>query len=278
MKKLTLALAAILTILSVDAQTLKTPAGSTTQTLKQDFALGTIELNYSRPSAKGRKIMGDLVPFDKVWRTGANNATVITFSDDVTIGGTAVKAGKYGLLSIPGASEWTLIITKDLNVTSPGAYKKENDVVRVKCPVMALPMHVETFTATIANVTNTSFDLHLVWEKTLVAMTVTTDVDSKVMKQIDDAMNKDSRPYYPAAQYYYDNGKDLKQAQAWVDKAIASNPKAYWMTLLKARIHAKMGDKAGSMAMCDKTIELASAEPRNDDYIKMANELKATLK
>jgi hypothetical protein len=116
------------------------------------------------------------------------------------------------LLSIPGASEWTLIITKDLNVTSPGAYKKENDVVRVKAPVMALPMHVETFTATFANVTNNSFDLHLFWEKTLVAMTVTTDVDSKVMKQIDDAMNKDSRPYYPAAQYYYDNGKDLKQA------------------------------------------------------------------
>jgi len=277
MKKLTLALAAILTILSVDAQTLKTPAASTTQTIKQDFALGTIELNYSRPSAKGRKVMGNLVPFDKVWRTGANNATVITFSDDVTIGGTAVKAGKYGLLSIPGAMEWTLIVTKDLNVTSPSAYKQENDVVRVKAPVMALPMHVETFTATFANVTNTSFDLHLFWENTLVSMKITTDVDSKVMKQIDDAMNKDTKPYFAAAQYYYDNGKDLKQAQAWIDKAIAANPSAFWMTLLKARIHAKLGDKAGAMAMCDKTIALAT-EAKNDDYIKMANELKATLK
>lgn len=277
MKKLTLALAAFLTFMAAEAQQLKTPAPSTTQTIKQEFGLGSVELNYSRPSAKGRKVMGDLVPFDKVWRTGANNATVITFSDDVTIGGTAVKAGKYGLLSIPGAAEWTLIITKDLNVTSPSAYKQENDVVRVKSPVMALPMMVETFTATFANVSNTSTDLHLFWEKSLVSLTIKTDVDSKVMKQIDEVMNKDNRPYYAAAQYYFDNGKDLKKAQEWIDKAIAANPQAFWMTLLKARIHAKLGDKAGAAAMCDKTIELATAA-KNDDYIKMATELKATLK
>ncbi len=277
MKKLTLAIAAILTILSAEAQTLKTPAASTTQTLKQDFALGTVELNYSRPSAKGRKIFGSLVPFDKVWRTGANNATVITFSDDVNIGGTAVKAGKYGLLTIPGATEWTVIITKDLNVTSPAAYKQENDVVRVKAPVATLPMMIETFTMMVGNVSNTSMEVGMMWEKSYVGFTVTTDVDSKVMKQIDDVMNKDNRPYFPAAQYYFDNGKDLKKAQEWVDKAIAANPTAFWMTLLKARIHAKSGDKAGASAMCDKTIELATAA-KNDDYVKMATELKATLK
>ena len=277
MKKLTLALAAFMGILGAEAQVLKTPASSTTQTIKQDFGLGTVELNYSRPSAKGRKVMGDLVPYGKVWRTGANQATVITFSDDVTIGGKSVKAGKYGILSIPGVSEWTMIITKDLNVTSPSAYKEENDVVRVKCPVMVLPMPTETFTATFASVTNTSMDLHLAWDKSLVAMAMTTDVESKVMKQIDDAMNKDTRPYFAAASYYYDNGKDLTKARQWIDKAIADNPTAFWMTLLKARIHAKQGDKAGATAMADKTIELAT-DAKNDDYIKMANELKATLK
>ena len=277
MKKLTLALAAILTILSVDAQTLKTPAASTTQTIKQDFALGTIELNYSRPSAKGRKVMGNLVPFDKVWRTGANSATVITFSDDVTIGGTAVKAGKYGLLSIPGAKEWTLIITKDLTVTSPAAYKQENDVVRVQSPVIKSKSKVETFTILFSNISNTKCDIQLLWEKTGVILPIATEVDSKVMKQIDELMGTEKPPYYPAAAYYYDNGKDLKKAQEWIDKAIDANPNAFWMTLLKARIHAKLGDKAGAMAMCDKTIELATAQ-KNDDYIKMANELKATLK
>lgn len=277
MKKLTLALAAILTIMSVEAQTLKTPASSTTQTVKQDFALGSIELNYSRPSAKGRKVMGDLVPFDKVWRTGANNATVITFTDDVSIGGTAVKPGKYGLLSIPGAKEWTIILTKDLNVTSPSAYKVENDVVRVKAAAMGIPTKVETFTIQFANITSNSCEMHIMWENTAVSVPVTTDVDAKVMKQIDDVMNKDTKPYYAAASYYYDNGKDLAKARTWIDKAIADNPSAFWMTLLKARIHAKQGDKAGASAMCDKTIELATAA-KNDDYIKMANELKATLK
>ncbi|HSK13827.1 MAG TPA: DUF2911 domain-containing protein, partial [Phnomibacter sp.] len=255
---------------------LRTPQPSTTQTMKQDFGLGNIELNYSRPSAKGRKVMGDLVPFDKVWRTGANQATVLTFSDDVTIGGTAIKPGKYGLLTIPGAREWTIIITKDLNVTSPSAYKQENDVVRVKAPVMNLPAKVETFTIQFANITNTTCDLTILWENTGVALPISTDVDGKVMKQIDDAMNKDTRPYFAAASYYFDNGKDLNKAQEWVDKAIEANPNAFWMTLLKARIHAKKGDKNGAKAACDKTIELAKAA-QNDDYIKMATELKNSL-
>jgi hypothetical protein len=221
--------------------------------------------------------MGDLVPFGKVWRTGANNATVITFSDDVSIGGTSVKAGKYGLLSIPGATEWTFIITKDLNVTSPSAYKQENDVARVKAPVAGLPMNIETFTINMGEISNTSMEIGMMWENTYAGFKVTTDVDSKVMKQIDDVMNKDTKPYFAAAQYYFDNGKDLKKAQEWVDKAIAANPSAFWMTLLKARIHAKSGDKVGASAMCDKTIELATAA-KNDDYIKMATELKASLK
>jgi hypothetical protein len=277
MKKMTLALAAILTFMYVDAQTLRTPPPSTNQIIKQEFGLGTIELNYSRPSAKGRKVMGDLVPYAKVWRTGANQATVLTFSDDVTIGGTLVKAGKYGLLSIPGEKEWTLIVTKDLNVTSPSAYKQENDVVRVIAPVMTMPSKAETFTMQFAGISNTNCELHLRWESIAVALPISTDVDAKVLKQIDDVMNKDTKPYYAAASYYYDNGKDLGKAREWIDKAIEANPNAFWMTLLKARIHAKQGDKAGATAMCNKTIELATAA-NNDDYIKMANELKASLK
>ncbi len=262
---------------TAQAQQLRTPAPSTGQTIKQEFGLGTVEVVYSRPSAKGRQVMGNLVPFGKVWRTGANSATTITFSDDVTIGGTSVKAGKYGLLTIPGSTEWTVIITKDLNVTSPAAYKPENDVVRVKAASNPLPMKIETFTIVTGDVTNTSMELGMMWENTYVGFTINTDVDSKVMKQIDDAMNKDTRPYFAAAAYYYDNGKDMAKAREWVDKAIAGNPQAFWMTLLKARIHAKMGDKAGASAMCDKTIELATAA-KNDDYIKMATELKASLK
>ena len=276
MKRILLASAFAVAAFATHAQALKTPAPSSTQTIKQEFGLGTVELNYSRPNAKGRKIFGDLVPFDKVWRTGANQATTISFSEDVTIGGKEVKAGKYGLLSIPGAAEWTLIITKDLNVSSPSAYKAENDVVRVMAKTYQLPMMIESFTAMFSDVMSNSTNLMLMWENTAVALPITTDVDKKVMAQIDQVMKTDGRPYYNAAQYYYDNGKDLNQAKTWVDKAIESNPDAYWMTLLKARIHTKMGDKAGAKAMCQKTIELAT-KGKNDDYVKMATDLMKTL-
>ncbi|HMP93019.1 MAG TPA: DUF2911 domain-containing protein [Phnomibacter sp.] len=277
MKKLVLAAATLLALHSgIKAQALRTPAPSVKQVITQEFGLGTIELNYSRPSAKGRKVMGDLVPFDKVWRTGANQATTLSFTDDVIIGGQAIKPGKYGLLSIPGANEWTLIITKDLNVTSPAAYKQENDVVRVKAKAMQMPGNMETFTMQFANISNSACELHLMWENTAVALPISTNIDGKVMKQIDEAMNQDNRPYFAAAQYYFDNGKDLGKAKEWVDKAIAAQPTAFWMTLLKARIHAKMGDKAGARTAADKTIELATAA-KNDDYIKMAQDLKKTL-
>lgn len=276
MKKLLFLALAFAGFIAADAQQLRTPQPSTTQNIKQEFGLGSIELSYSRPSAKGREIMGNLVPFGKVWRTGANSATTITFTDDVKIGGKDIKPGKYGLLTIPGEKEWTVILTKDLNVSSPAAYKPENDVVRVMAKPMMMPSKVETFTMQFANISNTNTELHMMWENTAVALPISADIDSKVMKQINDAMNVDSKPYFAAAQYYFDNGKDLKDARMWVDKAIEGNPNAFWMYLLKARIHAKQGDKAGATAMCDKTIELATTA-KNDDYIKMAQELKKSL-
>lgn len=276
MKKLLFVALAFAGFSTLNAQALKTPQPSTTQTIKQEFGLGSIELSYSRPGAKGREVMGNLVPYGKVWRTGANNATTLTFSDDVIIGGKNIKAGKYGLLTIPGEKEWTIILTKDLNVTSPSAYKPENDVVRVMAKPQTMPGKVETFTMQFADITNSNTELHMRWENTGVALPISTDIDSKVMKQINDAMNVDSKPYFAAAQYYFENGKDLKDARMWIDKAIESNPNAFWMTLLKARIHAKQGDKTGAMAMCDKTIELATTG-KNDDYLKMAKELKASL-
>ena len=276
MKKLALFLNAMLLLSLANAQTLTTPQPSPTQTIKQNFGLGSIELSYSRPAKKGRKIMGDLVPFGKVWRTGANSATTLTFSDDVTIGGTEVKAGKYGLLSIPEAGKWTIILSKDITVNSPSAYKSENDVVRLQADVVKTPFTVENFTINFANITGSSCNVEIMWENTYVNFAVTAGTDKKVMKQIEDIMNKDSKPYFGAASYYYDNDKDLNQALNWVNKAVETNKEAYWMTMLKARIHLKLGDKAAARAAANTTLELAT-KGKNDDYIKMANELIAGL-
>ena len=258
------------------AQGLSTPQPSPTQTVKQNFSTGSVELSYSRPGKKGRTIFGDLVPYGAVWRTGANGATTLTFTDDVTIGGKDVKAGKYGLLAIPNADKWTIIITKDVNVTSPAAYKPENDIARVDASVTALPFSIENFTINFANISGTSVDVELMWDKTYVSFTVSTNTEARVMKQIDEVMNKDNKPYFSAASYYYDNGKDLAQALAWTNKAIESNKEAFWMYMLKARILAKQGDKTAAKAAATTVVELAT-KAQNNDYVKMANDLIKTL-
>jgi Protein of unknown function (DUF2911) len=276
MKRLVLILNAVLALTVVNAQTLTTPQPSPTQTIKQNFAVGFIELNYSRPAKKDRKVMGDLVPFGKVWRTGANNATTITFSDDVTIGGKEVKAGKYGLLSIPDAGKWIIIISKDATVNQPSNYKQENDVVRVEANVVKTAFTIENFTINFATITGSSCNVELMWENTYVQFPITAGTDAKVMGQIDNLMNKDNKPYFSAASYYYDNGKDLNQALTWVNKAIETNKEAFWMYLLKARIHKKLGDKVASKAAATTCKDLATTA-KNDDYVKMATELIAGL-
>lgn len=276
MKKIFL-IAAVAISSTAIAQQLRTPASSSTQTIKQDFGLGSVELSYSRPNAKGRKIMGDLVPFGKVWRTGANQATTITFSDEVTIGDKKVPAGKYGLLSIPDKNSWTLIISKQTDVTGPDAYKPESDVVRVNALPITTVNNVESFTMQFANVKASTCELHLMWEKTIVSLPISTEVESKVMKQIDDAMNKDNRPYYGAAMYYMDNGKDLNKALTWFDKALEQNPNAFWVHHQRANCLAKLGKKDEAIAAANKSIELATTA-KNDDYVKLNKDLLKTLK
>ncbi|MBL0130677.1 MAG: DUF2911 domain-containing protein [Chitinophagaceae bacterium] len=275
MKKLFITLFAVSILFMADAQ-LKTPAPSPTQTIKQDFALSSIELSYSRPGMKGRKIFGDLVPFEKVWRTGANNATTLTFGEDVLIGDKKIPAGKYGLLSIPEKNKWTLIITKQLDVTSPAAYKQDQDMVRVMVETMKLKDDMENFTMQFANVKPGSCELHIMWENTVVSLPISVDVDTKVMAQINQQMNKDNRPYYNAAMYYLDNGKDLNQALAWFDKAVEGNPTAFWIHHQRANCLAKLGKKEDAKAAAEKSKELAITA-KNDDYVKLNDKLLAEL-
>jgi len=259
------------------AQTLNTQQPSTTQTIKQNFGLSSIELSYSRPNAKGRAVIGGLVPFGKVWRTGANQATTINFGDDVTIGDKKIAAGKYGLLSIPDKDSWIFIITKLLDVTSPDAYKPESDVVRVNVKPVMLNNKVETFTMQFTNVKASTCDLNLQWENTSVTLPISTDVDSKVMSQINDVMTKDNLPYYTSAMYYMDNGKDLNQALTWFNKAVEQNPTAFYMQYQRANCLVKLGKKQEAIAASTKSLELSKAA-KNADYIKLNEDLLKSLK
>ena len=274
---LTLIACAILSSAAFSQQDLKVPAPSPSSTVKQDFGISSVELSFSRPGVKGRKIFGDLVPYDKVWRTGANSPTTITFGDDVTIGDKKVPAGKYGLLTIPGQQEWTVIITKSTDVSSASAYKEANDVVRVKVKPIELPFPVETFNIVFDNIKPTSMDAVIIWDKLIVPFNITTEVDSKVTAQIDQLMKTDKPPYFQAAMYYLENGKDLDKAVTWMDKAIQDNPKAFWVYHNKANALVKLGKKKEAVEAANKSIELAK-EARNEDYVQLNEKLLATLK
>ncbi|MDZ7900034.1 MAG: DUF2911 domain-containing protein [Arcicella sp.] len=278
MKKLLYAIVALMLVnAGVSAQSVKTPAPSPMQTIKQDFALSSIEIAYSRPNMKGRVVFGDLAPYGKLWRTGANGATKVTFGEDVNVGGVAVKAGSYALYTIPNKNEWEVILNKGINNWGIDGYQAADDVAKFKVKPMALPMNIETFTVQIANVMPASAEIHVMWEKTAISIPVTADIDAKISKSIDNAMNMDNRPYFQAANYYFETGKDLAKASVWADKAIEMNPRAFWIMHLKAKIQAKMGDKAGATATAMKSIESAK-EAKNADYVALNEKLIATLK
>ncbi|HEV8079868.1 MAG TPA: DUF2911 domain-containing protein [Chitinophagaceae bacterium] len=275
MKKL-LSTLLICTITAIAFAQVKMPAPSPTQTIKQDFGLSSIELVYSRPAMKGRKIFGDLVPWNKVWRTGANSATRIKFNDDVMIGGQALKAGEYALYTVPGDKQWEIVINKG-SANWGTNYKQEDDVFRIKVTPMKINEPVETFTMQFANIKPTSTDLHIMWDKTAVAIPITTDIDKKIMAQIDNAMNKDSRPYFQSAMYYMENGKDMNQSLQWFDKAIEQNPKGYWIYHQKANALAKLNRKAEAKTTAQKSMDMAREE-KNDDYVRLNEKLIAELK
>lgn len=276
MKKFMLAALLVGSIITSQAQ-LRTPAPSPLQTIKQDFGLGSIEIAYSRPAMKGRKIFGDLVPYGNVWRTGANSATTLQFSDEVTIGGVKLAPGKYGLLSIPNKDSWTLIISKQTDVTSPSAYKQEMDVVRVNVPVSKTNDRTENFMIQVDNIKPTQCQIELSWDQVKVALTVDTDIDTRIMQQINTAMQGEKPPYYNAAMYFMDNGKDLNQALSWFEKAATATPTAYWVLHQLANCQAKLGKKAEAKASAQKSKELALAA-KNMDYVKLNDKLLAELK
>jgi hypothetical protein len=263
--------------LSVQAQGFKMPQASSAQTLVQEFGLGKITLTYSRPNTKGRKIFGGLEPYGQVWRTGANSATVITFTDEVTIEGNKVPAGEYALFSIPAANEWTIILNKATKQWGAYEYKPADDFLRFKVKAGKTTEPIETFTMQFANVKATSAELNLMWERTAITLHLTTEIDSRIMAGIDAAMQGEKKPYFAAVQYYYENNKDMNKALAWITEAEKTAPKAPYFKLWKARIQLRMGDKAAAVNTAREGARLAKEE-KNEEYVRLNEAVIAQAK
>jgi hypothetical protein len=277
MKKILLSSLTFICFALLSKAQVKMPAPSSTQTVKQDFGIGTIELTYSRPSIKGRKIFGDLVPFNKLWRTGANAATRLAFSEPVEIAGKKLDSGTYVLYTIPGIDNWDVILNKGLENWGIDGYKETQDVVRFKIEPMRMKNKLETFTMEFSDITTETCSLNIRWEKTSISIPLVANFKDKVRKQIEAAMETDKKPYWQAAQFYNEYDKNLPVALNNVTKAIDENKEAFWMWIYKAKIQKDMGDMAAAMESSKKSMQLA-ATAKNDDYVKMNKELQKTLK
>jgi len=262
----------------LQAQSIKMPQPSSGQTLIQDFGLGKITVKYSRPNTKGRTVFGELEPYGSVWRTGANDATTITFTDNVTLEGQPVPAGDYALFTIPGKTEWTVILNKNTKQWGAYDYKESDDFLRFKVKPVIVKDKVETFTIGFANVLPTKAVMQLSWDNTLIPVNLSTDIDAKVMASIDEAMKGDKKPYFPSAIYYLENGKDLNKAMEWMNAAdIADGGKSPWVKLWKGRVQLKMGDKKGAAETAAAGIKIAT-EIKNPEYIRLNTALLAEAK
>ena len=272
MKNLNLLLAFVCFFaLKVNAQ-ITTPQPSPFAKVSQVVGITEVALEYSRPSVKGRKIFGDLVKFDKVWRTGANRATKITFSDSVKVEGNKLAKGDYAILTIPNQQEWTVIFSKNLG-TNEQNYNEKDDVLRVKVKPTATATLIENYTMGFNNLSGSAADLELAWENTLVKVAIQTYVEEKVEKQIADFTNpaKDAGGFYAAASYYYENNKDLTKAYDWITKSTNAQPQ-YWTMLLKARIEHKLQKYPEAIITAEKAAEMAT-NAKNEQYVEMSRKL-----
>jgi len=269
MKKLFLLAGAFVLSISLQGQ-MQTPAPSPFSKIEQKVGLTDVTVEYSRPSMKGRTIFGELVPYDNLWRTGANARTKITFSDDIKFGGTDVKAGSYGLLTIPGMSSWDVILYTEANGGgTPAEWDDAKVAAKVSAQVNALPWDVESFTIVIGELTNTGASLGFFWEKSSVMVPFEVPTDALATKSIESVMAGPSgNEYFGAASYYLESGKDLDKAKGWIDKAVEMNENAFWMMRVQSLIYAKMGDTKGAIEAAKRSLEVAK-KAGNDDYVRM---------
>ncbi|MBN2868558.1 MAG: DUF2911 domain-containing protein [Flavobacteriaceae bacterium] len=271
MKKLITLLMVFAVTFTVNAQ-IETPQPSPSQKMEQKVGLTDVTVEYSRPSMKGRTIFGDLVPYGKLWRTGANQNTMVTFSTDVMIGGKTVKAGSYAIFTTPNKDNWEIVFYSDTNNWgTPQNWDESKVAAKVTSEVYDIPMDIETFTISFDDLTNDSAVLGIMWEKVYVGVKIEVPTDKKVSAAIEKVMNGPSADdYYAAARYYLESGKDISQAVVWMDKAIEmtkDNPRFWWLRQ-QSLIKAKAGDKKGAIKAAKESLEGAE-KAGNADYIKM---------
>jgi hypothetical protein len=259
---------------------IKMPQASPDCKISQQVGLTVLHLDYSRPGKKGRKIFGELVPFGKIWRTGANNPTTLEFSEDIKVNGQALAAGKYAIYSIPGKREWTIIFSNKTTLWGAMGYDPADDALRVRVSVDKLKKTVESMEISFSDLTDSGATLNISWDKTSVGMAIEMEVDQVVMRQIKasliDQDSNDAGLMFQSANYYYNHDKDLNLALDWIKKSVAMDPR-YYTVHLKAKILAALGNKEEAITTAEASMEMAR-EANNPDYVALNQRLIGSLK
>jgi Protein of unknown function (DUF2911)/Tetratricopeptide repeat len=257
---------------------LKLPSLSPTTKIVQDFSLSSIEINYSRPSMRGRMVFGDVVAWGRPWRTGANGPTKIKFGEDVEILGSKIKAGEYVLYTIPNKDKWEVIFNTGATPLTASGYDKINDVARFTIEPTPIPNNCQTFTIDIADITYNTCRIELIWEKTKISIPVIAHNEETAGKNIDKAINHATIPYQQAASYLFEANGDINKAEELVNKALEQDPKSYSAWYLKARIEMKLGKKKEAKEAAEKSLETAAGSALEEDFKhnnqKILDELK----
>jgi len=261
----------------VQAPTVQFPQASPAALVREQVGLTTVEVEYSRPGVKGRKIFGGLVPYDEVWRTGANAATKVTFSTDVNFGGKQVAAGSYGLFTIPGKREWTVILNKITEQWGSYSYDESNDLVRVKAAPQTLGEPVETMSIALHGIRDNAANFAISWEATRVSIPIQTNLVEVLVPQIKAAMAGDGnqKPYLASAMFYYEHDVDLMQAIEWIDVALEAQPEAVWILYRKGLILSKLGEHEAAIDTANQTIDQAKklGGELGSEYTRLGEEL-----
>lgn len=250
---------------------IQTPQPSPFSKVEQIVGMTDVTLEYSRPNMRARTIFGDLVPYGKVWRLGANQNTKITFSTDVTVEGKALKAGTYALFAIPNENNWDVVFYSSAeNWGAPQQLDESKIAAKVNVETFPLPMNIETFTMTFDDLSNSGATLGMMWANVYAGVKFEVPTDKIVAASIEKVMNGPAAgDYYAAAVYYFEEGKDINQAKTWIDKAMSMIPKpAFYHLRQQSLIYAKAGDKKGAIELAKKSLK-ASEEAGNPDYVKM---------
>lgn len=256
---------------------LSLPEPSPSATIKQKIGFTDLTIDYSRPAVKGRTIFGKLVPYGELWRTGASDATILTSTDPMTVGGKLLPAGKYSLFTIPTRTEWTVILNSYTEGHGTAGYEAKNDVLRFTVKPDSSVRFYESFTIEVQDLVKNQANLYLTWANTSVHFPLVSNADERItadiLKRAAAATDEESGVFYQSALYYFDTNKDAKQALTWATKAATGKP-AFNYLHLQAKLLAMTGDYKAAIAAARKSAELA-AEKKFTEYVTLNKQLIA---